>query len=962
MNNQSEAERKVLQLLRSGNVADLSNGEKIDLSESSSWGPERTISSDFICWLCTNPETVKDLTPHGIRIRGGRVEGQLNLNALNIPFNISLCECFIPHPLYFRHSSVAALDMSGSRTVRIEADCLTVSGEMRLADGFQAEGPVSLMGATIKGDLSCVKGHFDNQSDQKDTTRITGCGDCRASTLHAYSLVLERAKIEGSLYLCGGFIAKGGVHLGDSIIGVNLNCTKGKFTARSHEDHHAGKTTGRRLACEGDAEHHLACAFNGEGMHVKGNLILNGIVVKGETRLTGALIDGDLDSADGKYINQGASAIHGDRLHVRGNIFFCDGFKAEGAVRLPRADIGADLSFYNGHLVHSLKDSSVLYCEGIRVQGTVYLKNFVANDGYVDLSYSTVDGNLDCTNSRFQGTGGLALRAKGMQIQGSAFFRSSASGNFQADGLVSLTGSKLGVDLICTNGYFNADKPCELEDGKFCAINADNMTIGGKVEMNGEKFNAVGVVGLDYTNIGSYLDCKHGKFTALATGEKDNYAISAGKLQTGGSVYLSDEFMANGVVMLNDASIGRNLICKNGKIINAGGYSLWAMQMKVAGYVNMDNFVSHGEVRIDYAVIGGNLNCSKGEFINNKEKNPEQEDPDGESGKRYALHANGVKIAGCVEFKNGFHADGIVSFQNADIGMSFFWLKIKNRDSAALFLDAARAGVLEDEEDSWPAKDKLQINDFEYRFLKELSPEGLKSRREKWLGLPRDFRTQPFEHLAAVLKRSGYEEDAKKVLIEKNKTQTRLPARWPWAKLLDRRCPPKDGYRQSQSPLTWILRVLFDALVCYGYKPSQALWCGLIFVVIGWVLFYQGFNNNVMVPTKDGGSNIYQIAAITTAQTGAVKNVFTNKIPMNITHDRSFYSFVYSLDTFMPVIKLQTADYWLPTAHLPLEDLTDKRYRESLGFVLCLYRWFLILSGWVISTFYIAALSGLVRR
>ncbi len=805
------------------------------------------------------------------------------------------------------------------------------------------------MEAAIKGDLSCVRGHFGNQGDQQETTMITGCRDCRGSTLHSYALVLERAKVEGSLFLCGGFTATGGVHLGDTTIGVNLNCTKGEFTVRPHGSNHPGKTTGRRLACEGDVRHHLACAFNGEGMHVKGSLIMNGIEVYGETRLTGALIDGDLDSADGKYHHKGANSIHGDRLRVQGNIFFCDGFKAYGTVRLPRADIGADLSFYNSHLANSLKDSPLLYCEGIRVRGTVYLKNFEAKDGYADISYSSIGGNLDCTDSKYLNRDGWALKANGTDVKGSVFLRSSAGGNFMAEGLVSLRGARLGMDLICTNGQFKSDKPSSVENDSFNALMADNMSIDGKVEMDGKKFAAIGGVCLDDTRIGSYLNCEHGTFKAPPLGENERFAISAGKLQVGGSIYLIKQFKAEGEVMLNDASTGRNLNLSKGTIINEGGFTLRAMQMKVAGSANMDNFVSQGEVRIDHAVIGGSLDCSKGEFINNREKNPGQESLGGD-GKRYAFHANGVKIAGCAEFKDGFHADGIVSLQNANIGMHFTWMKIRDQSCAELFLDSARVGVLEDEEGSWPGKDKLQINGFEYQFLKELSPEGLKQRREKWLGLPRDFRTQPFEHLATVLKRSGYEEEAKEVLIEKNRAQRRLPVRWPWAKWLDRRCPPRGGHRQSQGTITWLIRVLFGALVCYGYKPSRAANIGLFFILIGWGLFYAGFSNKVMVSTKDKDKNyIYQ--------TAQVVSLSDDQELKGITSDLGFYSLVYAVDTFLPVVDLQAADYWLPTDHSPNAEYSGWRVE-----LLCLYRWWLIVSGWVISVFYVAALSGVVRR
>ncbi len=408
----TKTESRVWDYLSIGEIADLHLGEKIDFNNTSSWGPEYIVNASFIRKLCTEPDLAPKIQPHGIRIRGARIVGNIDLNSLSIPFNIFLNECSIPNALDLRHATVRSLDLSGSQTIGIDADQLTVSGDMRLADGFSTDGSVCLMGAKILGDLVCTRGCFDNQNNQKDifkktrceqcpNSTLTNCGDCRKNTLYAYALVLEKARIDGSLYLCDEFAAWGGVHLGDATIGVNLNCTNGRFNKKPDGEHQGEARNGRRLTCNSESDRHCACAFNGEGLHVKRNILMNGIKVKGETRLTGALIEGDLDSAGGKYNNKGANAICGDRLNVKGNIFFCDGFQAEGIVRLPRAIVGADLSFCESKLNNS-PNKHVFYGEGIRVQGSVYLKNIEVNGGYVDLSHSTIGGNFDCTNGIFR--------------------------------------------------------------------------------------------------------------------------------------------------------------------------------------------------------------------------------------------------------------------------------------------------------------------------------------------------------------------------------------------------------------------------------------------------------------------------------------------------------------------------------------------------------------------------------
>jgi hypothetical protein len=966
-----ETDARVWEYLRAGEVADFYPGKEIDFAKAPPGGLRSTVSANLFSWLCAcgdNSAEAAVLKPHGIRIRGARIEKKLDLASLHIPFAISLHECSIVAAIDLRHASVAGgLDLSGSQTVGIDADGLSVGGDLRLADKFVALGPVCLKGVTVAGNLACTRAKIDNQGCRRCPYPVVGCGDCRARILHAYALVLEGARVSGSVLLCDGFEANGGVHLGDSIIAGNMNCAQGKFYGRTHDRNLEGMTTGRRLACDKETEYHQACAFNGEGMQVEGNLILNRVESNGEFRLTGARIGGDLESAGGVFLNRGSNAIYGDRLYVRGNVFFCDKFHARGTVRLPRAEIGADLSFFDGEVSDSIPKLPGLFCEGLKVHGTVYLNKFEAADCAVDFSNATIDGNLDCSGSTFRNRDGWALNARGMHVAGSVFLQSRGEDNFLAEGIVSLTGSILGMDLICTNGQFKADRIYEHEKCTPCAIKADNMTIGGKVEMDGHNFRAEGGVNLDDTRIGSFLNCDHGTFIVPPAGGNYNCAISAGKLQVGGSIYLEEGFVAHGEVMLNDATIGRNLNCAKGTIKKTTdkNSTLRAMQMKVAGSVNLhENFVSHGEVRLDYAVIGGNLDCSSSQFLH-VEENPSEQAGAEECGKLFALRAVGVKIEGGAWFMKNFSAAGIVSFQGATIGRDFIWKEISSRDKVSLFLDSARAGVLKDDEKSWPKEGRLQINDFEYQFLNELGPEALESRREKWLSLPLDFRTQPYEHLAAVLKRSGYEEDAKLVLIEKNRRQFSRPVFLGRFLILNKRkLPAKLEHLQTQSFATWIKQLLLYIFVCYGYRPSWAVRIGVVAVLLGWLGFWYGFSNKLMTPLQDGKSYIYQIAAVT----GEAKDdadlppgLPSHKVPMRINEgkDRVLYSLLYSFDTFLPVVDFQVADYWLPTAYYP--EGGNVKFSWP-GFWLCCYRWVLIVGGWLVTTFFLAALGGIVRR
>lgn len=1000
------------------------------------------INARFIKWLCSlDPELLlkafSEIVIQGVAI----TEGPLDLNFLKIPFSISLVNCSIPDKILLRHATIDALNLDGSRTDKIEADGLHVLGSISLAKDFRAEGGVCLIGAKIDGDLQCTSGKFGNQYHSLNSQENIGCINCRTRTTCNYGLVLERVTVKGSLYLCGDFTAWGGVNLGDSSISGNLNFTKAKLDARSFvSNDKKPKTGGRRLACNEDGSYHLACALNSEGMRIRGNLILNEIKCYGVVRLTGANISGDLESKEGKYYNESGNAIHGDRLRVGGNVFFCNKFEAKGVVRLNRSEIGADLSFYDGKITCCEKKSAALACKGMRAKGTVFFENFEAENCYINLTNSIIDGNLKCTNSAFKNSDSWAIKAKGMNIGGSVFLNTDKSVGqecgFSAEGLVCLTGSKVGMDLICTNGHFMSDKKIENEKYTPCAIKVDDVIIGGKVEMNGKNFIADGGVNFDDSKVNSYVEFDDGTFThPKGDAEGERYAISAGKLHVGGSVYL-EGIDARGQTMLNDASIGRNLIFDRGKISSEGQqYALQAKQVKVAGTIYMNEgfvsdgeirlcratiganldckggkfkkasgendcslraalinvggsvkfcgdkdgnpFISIGEINMDYAIIRGNLDCQNGEFINQRNEIYRQKE---QTEKKFALRAVGVRIDGSALFKKHL-VDGIVSFQGATIGREFVWKEIRKSVNVSLYLDSAKAGVLEDDSESWPSDNMLQINDFQYQFLKGLGAEELKRRREKWLAIPRDFRRQPYEHLSAVLNRSGYEEESKLVLIAKNNKQTDLPVRLGKDIIMNEN-PAQKG--ETQNLFTWTKMKLLKYLISYGYRPFRPLWIGLVLVSLGGIFFTLGFNNNLMVPIKNGPSQsfIYQIATISphpeSEQSDTVDSSVSSKSspetqrestdknklkrPKNLKPEcwkyRIFYSLLYSLDTFLPVVNFQIANYWLPTAYNQIQQSNPNWW----GVGLCFYRWFLIVMGWIVTTLILAALGGIVRR
>jgi hypothetical protein len=127
----------------------------------------------------------------------------------------------------------------------------------------------------------------------------------------------------------------------------------------------------------------------------------------------------------------------------------------------------------------------------------------------------------------------------------------------------------------------------------------------------------------------------------------------------------------------------------------------------------------------------------------------------------------------------GFIADGIVSLAYANVG------------------------VVQDEENSWP--ESLNVDGFSYDDLQPYLPAVA---RLKWISRSSGYRGQPYEQLAGYYRKLGNDEQARIVLLAKQRHRRRQQLWW----------------------LRW-WGWIQDGLVGYGYAPSRALiWLAAAFI------------------------------------------------------------------------------------------------------------------------------------
>jgi hypothetical protein len=78
-----------------------------------------------------------------------------------------------------------------------------------------------------------------------------------------------------------------------------------------------------------------------------------------------------------------------------------------------------------------------------------------------------------------------------------------------------------------------------------------------------------------------------------------------------------------------------------------------------------------------------------------------------------------------------------------------------------------------------------------------------------------------------------------------------------------------------------------------------------------------------------------------------------------------FNPFVYSVETFVPLVKLGIGEKWTPNANrgapLNVGTLGLLGFPRTWGSLLRYYLWFHIIAGWVLTTLWVGGLTGLAK-
>ena len=236
----------------------------------------------------------------GINIRGAFITGDIDLEGCETARSLWLLDCHIAGSLIGRNARLREIFLQNSSLGSINCNFCRCEGSVRLVRGFEAQGPVSFLGADIAGDMSCVGGKFKNAN-----------GD---------ALQCDNLKVTSSVFLSDGFEAEGLVRFVGAKIGGQFACKGGKFRN-----------------AKGDA---LRC----DNIQVTSSVFLSdGFESEGGVHFLGAEIGGQLSCKGGKFKSTYGDALGFDSGKVTSNVFLSDGFESQGAVRFLSVEIGGNL-------------------------------------------------------------------------------------------------------------------------------------------------------------------------------------------------------------------------------------------------------------------------------------------------------------------------------------------------------------------------------------------------------------------------------------------------------------------------------------------------------------------------------------------------------------------------------------------------------------------------------------------
>ena len=858
---------------------------------------------------------------------------------------------------------------------------------------------ISILGARIDGvlNLQWARITYPLQMRRCAFTQklILERSHLRSLNLHATwvkELGAARLTVDESVTMSDGFKAEGKVEIMNATIGGNFECDAGQFivaegialdasSAKIGSNvslgqarfeggvDFSGATISGIFACdEGQFINKKGRALSLDSVRIDRNLFLRRAKFEGEVWLFNAIIGGNFECSGGTFTGSENGALNASSAKIGSNVYLNASFTAtrKVAAAFQAAIIGGDLVCSGGTFEGS--ENGALDASSAKIGSNVSLGQ-ARFEGGVDFNDATISGIFACDEGTFINKKGRALSLDSVKIDHNLFLRKAnfqgevwlynaiIDGNFECsggtftdseNGALDASSAKIGSNVFLRQAHFEGGVDFSgatisgifaCDEGQFInkkgrALSLDSVRIDRNLFLRRAKFE--GEVWLYNATIGGNFECSGGTFVG-----SENGALDASSAKIGSNVYLNASFTATRKVaaVFRAAIIGGDLVCSGGTFVGSENGALDASSAKLGSNVYLNAFFeTKGKVAVALkeANIGGDLVCKGGTFICNK----------GE-----ALNAVSAQIQGSIFFGDPVHADGGIVFTSAHINGEFDLVGVASVQNLNLGMQFAKVGILRNDKPSWPLERKLSLEGFAYDEIDYRASPTAQTQIEWLHRQPQDrFLSQPYEQLAGTLRNMGLQEEARKVMIAKNEDHGRHP--------------------NSLSDWCWY-SVLGEPLVGYGYRPWNAFFISLLVMLFSALLFQIGYNRSIITAT---GEKAYVEVS------GGERRLSDNY--------QKFNSLIYSLETFVPLLKLDVSAYWKPNANcgkelrglhklalvlvtLLLQILYGNRGAKKQritkfapmksGSLLRCYFWFHIIAGWILTTLWVGGLTGLLK-
>lgn len=404
--------------------------------------------------------------------------------------------------------------------------------------------------------------------------------------------------------------------------------------------------------------------------------------------------------------------------------------------------------------------------------------------------------------------------------------------------------------------------------------------------------------------------------------------FAADNARFSGSVYLRAGTRITGEVSLSGAQIGGDLQVCDVHITSNTQDAIFAPSLRVGGSLFLGNYpyadgqtslVTEGQIFLSSARVEHDLFLS-----------------------RTAITLNDQGLAGAVFGATEEHGSDIaVSLARAKVGGILF-LQDNQISRGVVNLAGAHVARLKDEPVGPGAAYPIRLDGFTYTDFSRHTETNIQARLD-WLGRKPDsmpFIAQPYEQLAYVMGRMGHRNDAKTVLMHKERL----------LKAENRRL---NAVRGGFPPWRWLAAlgdILLRWTIGYGYRPGRAVAIAVVLIAVLGVFFEQTWKAGDMTPNAAPILVSQGWTEITKAHPDNPAEVWSS--PGQPGQDwETFNAFAYAADLVVPIVSLGQEDAWAPS--------TSRSYLGRIGWWL---RWIAKALGWIVTALGAAAITGLIRN